>query len=78
MADAPRVFISYSQDSVDHIGRVLELADALRGRGINVILDQYVHPAPQEGWPLWMDRNIDETQFVLMVCTETYRRRVMG
>jgi len=80
MADpkSPSAFISYSQDSDDHAGRVLELADALRGRGINVILDQYVHPAPAEGWPLWMDRNIDETQFVLMVCTETYRRRVMG
>ena len=38
-------------DSDDHTGRVLELADALRGRGINVILDQYVHPAPEEGWP---------------------------
>ena len=25
-----------------------------------------------------MDRNLDEAQFVLMVCTETYRRRVMG
>ncbi|MGE5667462.1 MAG: SEFIR domain-containing protein, partial [Betaproteobacteria bacterium] len=40
MADAPRVFLSYSHDSDDHAGRVLELADALRGRGINVILDQ--------------------------------------
>ncbi|HKM54982.1 MAG TPA: TIR domain-containing protein, partial [Isosphaeraceae bacterium] len=75
---SPSAFISYSHDSDDHAGRVLELADALRGRGINVILDQYVHPAPEEGWPLWMDRNIDETQYVLMVCTETYRRRVMG
>src|SRR5271166_2457060 len=78
MADAPRVFISYSWDSVDHTGRVLELADALRGRGINVILDQYVHPTPEEGWPRWMDRSLDEAQFVVMVCTETYRRRVMG
>ena len=78
MADAPRVFISYSWDSVDHTGRVLELADALRGRGIDVILDQYVHPEPEEGWPRWMDRNLDEAQFVVMVCTEIYRRRVMG
>ena len=46
--------------------------------GIDVILDRYVHPAPEEGWPRWMDRNLDEAQFVLMVCTETYRRRVMG
>ena len=76
--DAPRVFISYSWDSVDHTGRVLELADALRGRGIDVILDQYVHPTPEEGWPRWQEWNIDKAEFVLMVCTETYRRRVMG
>ena len=45
--------------------------------GLEVILDQYVHPAPDEGWPLWMDTRIDEANFVLMVCTEAYRRRVM-
>ena len=43
-----------------------------------MILDRYVHPAPEEGWPLWMDRNLDEAQFVLLICTEAYRRRVMG
>ena len=78
MADVPWVFLSYSHDSDEHADRVLALADDLRGRGINVILDQYVHPAPAEGWPRWMDRNLDEAQFVLMVCTETYRRRVMA
>ena len=78
MADAPRVFLSYSHDSDEHADRVLALADALCDRGIDVILDRYVHPAPAEGWPRWMDRNLDEAKFVLMVCTETYRRRVMG
>ena len=68
--------MSYSLDSEDHRTR-LELADALRGLGINGILDQYIHPAPEEGWPRWMNRSLDEAQFVLMVCTETYRRRVM-
>ena len=58
--------------------RVLAMADALCDGGIDVILDRYVHPAPAEGWPLWMDRNIREANFVLMVCTETYLRRVMG
>ena len=53
MADpkSPSAFISYSHDSDDHAGRVLELADALRGRGINVILDQYVHPARRRAGP---------------------------
>src|SRR5208337_910758 len=78
MADAPRVFLSYSHDSDDHAGRVLDLADNLRAKGIDVTLDQYVHPGPEEGWPRWMDRNIDEAKFVLMVCTETYHRRVMS
>jgi len=78
MADAPRVFLSYSHDSDEHADRVLALADALCDRGIDVILDRYVHPAPAEGWPRWMDQNLDEAKFVLMVCTETYRRRVKG
>jgi SEFIR domain len=80
MADpkSPSAFISYSHDSDDHAGRVLALANVLCDDGIDVILDRYVHPAPEEGWPRWMDRSLDEAQFVLMVCTETYRRRVMG
>ena len=78
MADAPRVFLSYSHDSAEHADRVLALANALCDGGIDVILDRYVHPAPAEGWPRWMDRNLDEAQFVLMVCTETYRRRAQG
>ncbi|MBV8383155.1 MAG: tetratricopeptide repeat protein [Planctomycetaceae bacterium] len=79
MADAPRVFLSYSHDSDEHADRVLALADALRDRGIDVILDRYHQPrGPEEGWPLWMDRNIRDADFVLMVCTATYLRRVLG
>ena len=78
MADAPRVFLSYSHDSDKHADRVLALADALCDGGIDVILDRYVHPAPAEGWPRWMERNLDAADFVLMVCTATYRRRVRG
>ena len=78
MAERTKVFISYSHDSPEHAQRVLDLADALRHGGLEVVLDQYVHPAPDEGWPLWMETRLDEANFVLMVCTETYRRRVMG
>ena len=42
-----------------------------------MILDRY-DPAPEQGWPRWMEQNLDEAKFVLMVCTETYCRRVMG
>ena len=78
MAERTKVFISYSQDSPEHARRVLDLADALRHGGLEVILDQYVFPAPDEGWPRWMETRLDEANFVLMVCTETYRRRVLG
>jgi tetratricopeptide (TPR) repeat protein len=79
MADAPRVFLSYSHDSDEHAARVLDLANALRRDGSNVLLDRYLQPrGPEEGWPLWMDRNICDADFVLMVCTATYLRRVLG
>jgi tetratricopeptide (TPR) repeat protein len=57
--------------------RVLALADRLRQAGIDAILDQY-ETAPPEGWPKWMDRQIEEADFVLIVCTETYFNRVGG
>jgi len=74
----PNVFISYSHDSAEHADRVLALADALRASGIDVVLDRFVHPAPVEGWTRWMDNHIDAADFVVLVCTEVYRRRVMG
>src|SRR6516162_11655726 len=73
----PRVFISYSHDSADHQDRVLELADRLRGDGIDAIIDQYVQ-SPPEGWPAWCEAEIRRARFVLMICTEIYLRRVSG
>jgi tetratricopeptide (TPR) repeat protein len=74
---APTVFISYSQDSNEHKDRVLELANRLRADGIDATIDQY-ETSPAEGWPKWMDRHISKDDFVLVICTETYHRRVMG
>jgi len=75
--DAPRVFLSYSHDSRAHQERVLALADRLRADGIDARLDQY-EPAPARGWPRWMEDQIDAADFVLVVATETYRRRFRG
>lgn len=78
MTGAPaRVFISYSHDTVAHQERVLDLADRLRADGIDAEIDQY-NDAPPEGWPLWCERQIEAADVVLMVCTETYHRRVKG
>jgi hypothetical protein len=71
------VFISYSHDSPEHARKVLSLSNRLRSEGIDCVLDQY-ETSPPEGWPRWMDREIAKAQFVLMICTEPYYRRVMG
>jgi TIR domain len=78
MADSPsrpvRVFISYSHDSTEHEEHILTLCNRLRADGVDAIIDQ--GESPPEGWPLWMERQIDEADFVLLVCTATYRRRI--
>jgi tetratricopeptide (TPR) repeat protein len=71
----PKVFISYSHDSPAHEDRVLELADKLTETGIDCMIDRY-DPAPSSGWPLWMEKQITAADYVLMVCTETYDKRV--
>jgi hypothetical protein len=72
-----RVFISYSQDSQEHNIQVLRLADRLRREGIDCHLDQY-ETFPPEGWPRWMSDQIEQADYVLVLCTETYARRALG
>lgn len=77
MPNSDEVFISYSHDAPSHVDAVLALSNRLRAEGFDAVLDQY-EASPPEGWPRWMDRKIRESKFVIMVCTETYRKRVMG
>jgi hypothetical protein len=74
---APRVFISYSHDSEVHREAVLQLAQQLRGWGVDVHLDRFA-TAPDAGWPRWMMAEVDTADFVILVCTPTYRRRFEG
>jgi WD40 repeat protein/GTPase SAR1 family protein len=73
--DNPKLFISYSHDSPAHADRVLSLFNRLCSDGIDCMIDQY-NPAPTSGWPLWMEEQIQSANFVLMVCTEIYYKRV--
>jgi tetratricopeptide (TPR) repeat protein len=75
---APVVFISYSHDSEEHRETVLRLAQRLRNDGFDAWVDQYVNGTPEQGWPRWMLDQLDEADFVLAVCTETYYRRFRG
>lgn len=76
MDQNPKVFISYTHDSEKHLDLILEISNKLRLEGIDVVLDQYEQSPPQ-GWPKWMDQNIRDADFVLMVCTENYYKRIM-
>jgi tetratricopeptide (TPR) repeat protein len=76
-AKSPTALISYSHDSPEHEQRVLDLCNRLRERGVDAFIDRFLPGAPSEGWPLWMERQIESRDFTLMVCSETYRRRFM-
>jgi tetratricopeptide (TPR) repeat protein len=77
MPEAPKVFISYTHDSPEHMDRVLALSNRLRSEGIDCRIDQY-EQSPGEGWPRWCDRQVEKSDFVLVACTETYLRRFKG
>lgn len=73
----PKVFISYSHDSDEHKDRVLALANRLRLGGIDATIDRY-EASPPEGWPMWMERLVRDSDFVLIVCTDVYLKRAQG
>jgi hypothetical protein len=68
------VFISYSHDSPEHVQAVLALSHRLRTDGIETILDQYVSGPPSEGWPRWVEEQIQSADAVLLVCSQGFER----
>lgn len=73
----PKVFISYSHDADTHCERVFHLAQHLRDEGVECLIDQHI-VNPSGGWGRWMMDNVEESDFVLVVATETYNRRFRG
>lgn len=73
----PVVFISYSQDSVAFADQVLEFSNKLRSEGIDTILDQY-EEAPAEGWPRWMENNIERADYVIVIGSKGYHDKIYG
>ncbi len=65
----PKVFISYTQESIEHSRRVLNLSNDLRGIGFESDIDQY---HSNQRWPTWMEERIAWADFVLVICTKTY------
>lgn len=70
-----KVFISYAHQSDDLPDKVLEFSDYLRSQGVDSEIDQY-EEAPPEGWPKWMVRQIQQSEYVLVVCSELFHKRV--
>jgi hypothetical protein len=70
----PRVFISYTHDSPEHDKRILEFSNTLRNKGIDAQIDQY-QQNPEGGWPTWMSKQLQQADFIIMVFTQTYKRR---
>lgn len=69
--NTPKIFVSYSHDSVSHKSWVLSLATKLRTSGIDAILDQWELKAGDD-LPSFMEKHISDTDYILMVCTESY------
>lgn len=70
----PRVFISYSHDTAEHKKWVLEFATTLRKRGIDIVLDQWDLNLGDD-LPHFMETNLADSDYILIVCTETYVKK---
>lgn len=73
-----RVFISYSHDSEAHKARVLDLATRLQTDGVSAAIDQQAPPGPPGGWLNWMTEQVENSDFVLAVCTRNYGNSFRG
>src|SRR5260370_38221783 len=74
MPTHPTAFISYSWDDEAHKGWVRELATRLRHDGADRHLDHWT-AVPGDQLPHFMEREIRENNFVIIVCTPTYKAK---
>ena len=70
----PKVFVSYAHGDETHVDRVFRLSEKLLEWGIDSSIDQY-QMDPNGGWPRWMDEQIEQADYVLIVSTELYLKR---
>ena len=73
----PKVFISYAWETEDHRAWVKSLADKLLSDGIEAILDQY-DVSPGDRLPQFMEQSVSAADYVLIVCTPTYKKKADG
>lgn len=73
-----KVFISYSWDNDQHKEKVRNFAISLQNENIEIIIDTYYKLTPPGGWIRWMKKSVEESTYVIIICTETYHRRFEG
>lgn len=69
-----KIFISYAHESSKLSDMVLNFSNYLRSRGLDSEIDQY-EESPPEGWPKWMLRQIQQADYVLVVCSKLFYER---
>ncbi len=74
MTSTTRVFVSYSWDDERHKTWVARLAAALRRDGVETRLDRW-HSELGDPLPAFMEREIRDNDYVVIVCTPEYRRK---
>jgi len=75
----PKVLISYAHEyEIDgHRRRALELAQSLRLRGVEAVIDQYEEHDPPN-WPRWMTEQVKTADFVICLASPAYKDRMEG
>ena len=71
---APKAFIAYSWEDENHKKWVADLATRLRHNGVETILDQW-HAVPGDQLPDFMEKEIRNNDYVLIICTPKYRSK---
>lgn len=77
MKENPKVFISYAHDTEEFADKILDFSNRLREDGIDASIDQY-EESPPEGWPRWMESQIRESDYILVICTKAYYEKAIG
>lgn len=72
---SPKVFISYSWDSIEHKDWVTAFANELRRRGIDAIIDEFITQRETVNLNQMMIEKIRDTDYTLVVLTDKYAEK---
>lgn len=76
--DAPRVFVSYSHDTPEHIEQVGRFATFLHARlGLEVHLDQW-YDNVRIDWSQWAAEQLDKADYIIVIASPDYKHRAEG